>query len=135
MECDTRKGRKNTQLISRRDFARSSVAILGASAVAHAVAAPDGTVTTEAAALKIEKSTEIATILDERYITDDDIRSVIANAEKTGRKLYKQDSDHFLSKLRIDQTYFYVEYSRSGESAYRIHAAWAHRFVIMREPY
>jgi hypothetical protein len=107
---------------------------MGAYAIVDAAAAldePSG----DAKAIKLEKSAEIVTLLEERYITDDDIRSVIANAEKTGRKLYKQDSDHFLSKLRIGQTYFYVEYSTAGESVYKIHTAWAHRFVILREPY
>jgi hypothetical protein len=106
---------------------------MGAYAIADAAAideSPD-----EAKAVKIEKSAEIAALMDERHITDDDIRRVITNAEKTGRKLYKQDSDHFLSKLRTGQIYFYVEYSPAGESAYKIHAAWAHRFVILREPY
>ena len=133
-ESDRQKKRKASQLLSRRDFARGSAAVMGAYAVADAAAALTDP-TDEVKAIKIEKSAEIAALLDERYITDDDIRNVIANAEKTGRKLYKQDSDHFLSKLRIGQVYFYVEYSAAGESAYKIHAAWAHRFIILREPY
>jgi len=51
--------------------------------VAAALDEPSG----EAKAVKIEKSDLITALLDERYITDDDIRQVIANAEKTGRKL------------------------------------------------
>ncbi|MDR0311858.1 MAG: hypothetical protein LBJ21_09750 [Acidobacteriota bacterium] len=133
-ECHRRKNRKNQQLISRRDFAKGSAAVMGAYAVADAVAAldePSG----KAKSVKIEKSAEITALMDERHITDDDIRNVIAYAEETGRKLYKQNSDHFLSKRRMGQTYFYVEYSPAGESAYKIHAAWAHRFVILKEPY
>jgi hypothetical protein len=133
-EFDKQKIKKNSSLISRRDFARGSAAVMGAYAIADAAAALDEP-SDETKDVKIEKSAEITALLDARYITDGDIRYVIANAEKTGRKLYKQDSDHFLSKLRIGQTYFYVEYSKSGESTYKIHAAWAHRFVIMREPY
>ena len=131
---DRQEKRKNSPLISRRDFARGSAAVMGAYAIADAAAALEEP-SDEAKAIKIEKSAEIAARLDERYITDENIRDVIANAEKTGSKLYKQDSDHFLSKLRIGQTYFYVEYSPAGESTYRVHAAWAHRFVMLREPY
>ena len=131
---DRQEKRKNSPLISRRDFARGSAAVMGAYAIADAAAALEEP-SDEAKAIKIEKSAEIAARLDERYITDENIRDIIANAEKTGRKLYKQDSDHFLSKLRIGQTYFYVEYSPAGESTYRVHAAWAHRFVMLREPY
>jgi hypothetical protein len=133
-ESDGHEKRGNTPLLSRRDFARGSAAAMGAYAIADAAAALDEPAG-EAKAVKLEKSAEVAALLDERHITDDDIRNVIATAEKTGRKLYKQDSDHFLSKLRIGQTYFYVEYSPAGESAYKIHKAWAHRFIILREPY
>lgn len=133
-ECHRRKNRKKQSLISRRDFARGSAAVMGAYAVADAVAALDEP-SDKAKSLKIEKSAEITALMDERHITDDDIRNVITYAEDTGRKLYKQDSDHFLSKRRMGQTYFYVEYSPAGESAYKIHATWAHRFVILREPY
>ena len=133
-ERGRRKNRKKTPLLSRRDFARGSAAAMGVYAVAEAAAALEDA-PGKASAVKIEKSAEIATIMDERHITDDDIRNVITYAEDTGRKLYKQDSSHFLSKRRMGQTYFYVEYSPAGESTYEIHATWAHRFVMLREPY
>jgi len=132
-EYNSKKNKKTSPLLSRRDFALGTAAVVGVHTIAE-VAVP-GEPSNDAKAIKLEKSAEIAALLDARYITDDDIRQVIANAEKTGRKLYRQDSDHFLSKLRIGQTYFYVEYSPAGESAYKIHTAWAHRFVILREPY
>lgn len=139
-ESDRRKNRKTPTLLSRRDFARGSAAAMGAYAVAEVAAALDDPPDkakdeAKARAVKIEKSAEMTALMDERNITDDDIRNVIAYAEDTGRKLYKQDSDHFLSKRRLGQTYFYVEYSPAGESTYKIHATWAHRFVILREPY
>jgi hypothetical protein len=133
-EYDKQKKGGNSPLISRRDFARGSAAVMGTYAVAETAAALNEP-SDEAKKIKIEKSAEMTALMDERYITDDDIRNVITYAEENGRKLYKQDSDHFLSKRRIGQTYFYVEYSRAGESAYIIHAAWAHRFIILREPY
>jgi len=134
-ENDRHEKKENPPLLSRRDFARGSAAVMGAYAVADAAAAALNEPSDEAKALKFEKSAEVEALLEERYITDADIRRVIENAEKTGRKLYKQDSDHFLSKLRIGQTYFYVEYSPAGESTFRIHRAWTHRFTILREPY
>ena len=133
-EYDEQKSSENTQLISRRDFTRGSAAVMGVYAIADAAAAFNEP-SKEVKEIKLEKSAEIAALLDDRYISDNDIRQVIENAEKTGRKLYKQDSDHFLSKRRLGQTYFYVEYSPAGESTYKIHAAWAHGFVILREPY
>ena len=140
-EHDRQVGKKNSLIISRRDFARGSAIVMGGYAITDAAAALEESSnetiesSNETIEIKIEKSVEITALLDERYITDENIRDVIANAEKTGRKLYKQDSDHFLSKLRVGQTYFYVEYSPVGESIYRIHTAWAHRFVMLMEPY
>ena len=133
-ESNRRKNRKKTPLLTRRDFTRGSAAAMGAYAVAEvAVALDDPPDKTKA--VKIEKSAEIAALMDERHITDDDVRNVITYAEDTGRKLYKEDSDRFLSKRRMGQTYFYVEYSPAGESTYKVHATWAHRFVMLREPY
>ena len=133
-EFKRQKNKKNVPLLSRRDFARGSAAVMGAYAIADAAAALEEP-SNKTKEVKLEKSAEITALMEKRHIIDDDIRNVIANAEKTGRKLYKQDSDHFLSKLRIGQTYFYVEYSTAGESTYKIHTVWSHRFVIMREPY
>jgi hypothetical protein len=107
---------------------------MGAGAIAQTVAALDE-LPEEAKAVKIEKSDEIAALMQDRLISDDDLRSVIAKAEATGRKLYQPDSDHFLSKLRIGQVYFYVEYSKAGDSSYKVHATWEHRFIILKEPY
>jgi len=126
--------KKDNPLISRREFTKSSAAVLGAGAYAVASAADDE-LPEDAKKIKLEKSDAVKALLEERYILDDDIRRVIAKAEKTGRKLYRTDSDHFLSKLRIGQVYFYVEYSPAGESTYRIHTGWSHRFVMLREPY
>jgi len=128
------KNEKNSHL-SRRDFARGSATAMGVYAFAEVAAALDDP-PDQAKAIKIDKSAEITALMDERHITDDDIRNVISYAEDTGRKLYRQDSDHFLSKRRMGQTYFYVEYSTAGgDSTYKIHATWAHRFVMLREPY
>ena len=133
-EYDKQGNMKISPFISRRDFARGSAAVMGVYAIADAAAALNEP-SNEAKEIKLEKSAEIEALMEERYITDNDIRQVIENAEKTGRKLYKQDSGHFLSKRRIGQIYYYVEYSPAGESTYKIHATWAHRFVILREPY
>jgi len=122
------------QLISRRDFAHGAAAVMGAGAIAEAAAALDE-LPDEAQGIRLEKSAEVEALMVERIVSDDDIRKVIAKAEATGRKLYQPGSDHFLSKLRIGQVYFYVEYSKTGESSYKIHTTWAHRFIILKEPY
>lgn len=129
---EIQKTEKSVPLISRREFALGSVAMLGSHHFLQASPLPP--LSEEAKALKLDKSAEAKELLDARHILDDDIRRVIDNAEKTGRKLYTPENDHLLSKLRIDQTYFYVEYS-PVEGGYRIHTAYAHRFNILEEPY
>jgi hypothetical protein len=129
---DYLKPDKSPQLISRREFTLGSVALLGS--YAQAESAELTPLSPEAQALKLEKSKEVQELLDIRHITDDDLKRVVDNAEKTGKKLYRSDNNRLLSKLRIEDTYFYTEYSPIENGAFRIHAAYAHRFLIMKEP-
>jgi hypothetical protein len=115
--------------LSRRKFAIGSVAVLGAAVTEAGAATQVPSLSAEARAWHLEKTDEVADTLDERHILDEDLRRVIQNAEKTGEKLYQTDTDRFLSKLRVGDVTFYVEYSRI-EKGYRIHTAYSHRFVL-----
>ena len=85
-----------------------------------------------AKSLKLEIAGDVRSILDERHIVEEDVRRVIEHAESTGLKLYEPGTNRFLSKLRINQTLFYVEYS-PGKEAFRIHSSYAHRFTLEGE--
>ena len=123
---------KNTQLISRREFALGSVALLGSYSLAESAPLPP--LSDEAQSIKLEKTKEIQELLDIRHITDEDLKRVINHAEETGKKLYLPESNRLLSKLKIVDTYFYAEYSPIEDSVFRIHSAYAHRFLIAKEP-
>jgi hypothetical protein len=123
---------KSPQLISRREFTLGSVALLGSYSLAGSSPLPP--LSDEDQAIKLEKNQEIQELLDIRHITDDDLKRVIAHAEKTEKKLYLMDGNRFLSKLRILDTYFYAEYSLIEKNSFRIHSAYAHRFLIVKEP-
>jgi len=123
---------KRLPLISRREFALGSVVLLGSYSVAES--SPLRPLSAEAQTIKIEKSKEIQELLDIRHITDDDLKRVIDHAEITEKKLYLPESNRFLSKLQIANTYFYVEYSSIENGNFRVHAAYAHRFNILKEP-
>jgi hypothetical protein len=125
------KAAKHSHSISRREFALSSMAVLGAYSLMEADTLPP--LSEEAQALKIKKTDAVQTLMDTRHITDDDVKRVIDHAEKTGKKLYQPENDRFLSKLRVQKTYFYVEYSPI-ESGYGIHTVYAHRFLLEGEP-
>ena len=122
-ETGTAEPKEGLGPITRREFAIGSVAMIGAktaSVSAQSASAPP---------FKLEKTEEVRAILDERHIIDDDLIEVIKNAESTGEKLYKENSKIFLSKLRINEVYFYAEYSPI-EGGYRIHSAYTHRFTL-----
>jgi len=114
--------------ISRRDFAKGSMAVVGAySSLAQEQLPP---LTDAAKALKLDMSDEVKTLLDERHILEDDVRRVIEHAESTGLKLYQPGTQNFLSKLRIYQALFYVEYSPLEKNSYKVHTAYLHRFKL-----
>ena len=78
-------------------------------------------------ALSLEKSPEVAELLESRHILDDEVKMVIHQAEATGEKLYQPDANRFLAKLRIADATFYVEYSPAAENSYTVHTAYSHR--------
>jgi rRNA maturation endonuclease Nob1 len=105
------------------------VAVLGAAVTKAGAAVQIPPLSAEAQALRLEKTDAVADMLEERHILDEDVKRVIQNAESTGDKLYQTDTDHFLSKLRVGEVTFYVEYSRI-DKGYRIHTAYSHRFLL-----
>jgi hypothetical protein len=121
---------ESPHLLSRREFALGSVGMLGAYAVAGAQTVPP--LSPEAQAMKLEIGDMVRAQMETRHVLDDDVKRVIDHAEKTGEKLYQQDSRIFLSKLRMNEVYFYVEYS-SIEGGYKVYSAYAHRFLLTQD--
>jgi len=83
--------------------------------------------------LKLEKSIEVAEVLDCRHILDDEMKMVIHDAESTGEKLYQPEGDRFLAKKRIGEVTYYVEYSIGGKNTYIVHTAYSHRAEVKEE--
>ena len=121
---------ENSKTISRREFAMESVAMIGA--YSSLSQEPPEPLSAAANALKLDIPDDIKALMDERHILEEDLRRVIEHAEKTGLKLYQPGTDNFLSKLRIYQAMFYVEYSPVKDT-YRIHTAYSHRFKLGEE--
>jgi hypothetical protein len=117
--------------ISRREFALGSVALLGSYSFAETPKLPP--LSPEAQAWKLEKVGDAGDLMDARHILEEDARRVIDHAEKTGEKLYEPGTDRILSKLRVREAYFYVEYSPIS-GGFRIHAAYTHRFLLAGDP-
>jgi hypothetical protein len=117
--------------ITRREFALGSMALLGTYSLAETQKLPP--LSPEAQAWKLEKVGDVGDLMDARHILDDDVKRVIDHAEKTGEKLYEPGTKRLLSKLRVQQAYFYVEYSPIPEG-FQIHAAYTHRFLLEGDP-
>ena len=81
-------------------------------------------------ALKLNKGAEVSKLLDDRHITDDEIKMAISDAEKSGQKLCRKDNDHLLASKTIEKVTFTVEYSPSGDKTYTVHTAYAHRVKV-----
>jgi hypothetical protein len=116
--------------MTRREFAIGSMSLLSAYALAEDTQVPP--LSPEAQALKLEKSQDVQDLLVARQILDEDLKRVIEHAERTADKLYQPGTKLFLSKLRVKEAYFYVEYEPVGP-AYRVHTAYSHRFVLGEE--
>ncbi len=116
--------------ISRRQFAKGSMAVIGA--YSSFSQEPPEPLSPEAKALKLEIPDDVKALLEDRHILEEDIRRVIDNAEKTGLKLYEPGTQNFLSKLRINEAMFYVEYA-SEKEGYKIRSAYTHRFKMEGE--
>jgi hypothetical protein len=127
MTDEDKKQPQGPRAISRRDFALGSVGILGAYSIAESAPLPP--LSAEAQSVKLEKSGLVQDLMVARHILDDDLKRVIDHAERTGEKLYQPGTSRFLSKLRVKEAYFYVEYEPVADG-YRVHTAYSHRFLL-----
>jgi len=127
MSEEDKKGSKSPRSISRREFAIGSMGLISAYSLAEEIEIPP--LSAEAQALKLEKTQDVQDLMEARHILDEDLKRVIDHAERSGEKLYQPGTSFFLSKLRVKEAYFYVEYEPVKE-AYRIHAAYSHRFLL-----
>jgi hypothetical protein len=109
--------------ISRRQFAIGSMAVIGSAPGALSGIAADES------PFKLEISESVRQLMVDRHILPSDLTQVIEYAEKTGDKLYQQDNDRFLAKLKMNTVYFYAEYS-PVEGGYQIHNTYSHRFTL-----
>jgi len=72
---------------------------------------------------------EVGSLLEERLILKADIRAVIEQAEKTGKKILLSDKKRYAAHLKPGIITYWVEYSPEGKG-YRIHNAYSHRLSI-----
>lgn len=77
-------------------------------------------------------SGDMLVLLEERGILESDVQAVIASAESGGAKLYSEDGERFIGKLKSGNFTAYAEYSVT-DSGYQLHNAYSHRIGIASE--
>ena len=82
--------------------------------------------------IKLQVGDEVKKRLEERHISEDEIKQVIDFAETKGEKLYQPDANRYLAKNRLGEVTIYVEYS-TDENGYIVHTAYSHRSKVGKE--
>lgn len=82
--------------------------------------------------LKLQVGDEVKQLLEERHISEDEVKKVIDFAETESEKLYQPEANRYLARSRLNEVTVYVEYS-IDEKGYIIHTAYSHRSKIGKE--
>ncbi len=72
---------------------------------------------------------DVRALLEDRLITEQTIRRVIAEAESTGRRLVRPADGHLFASLRPGIVTYWVEYQKRG-GGYEVFNAYSHRVDI-----
>jgi len=78
----------------------------------------------------LDMKDEVRRRIDDRRILEDDIRKVIDNAEKSGKRLRNTGTGQFLAYLQSDNVTFWVEYTLANDG-FTVHNAYCHRMKIV----
>ncbi|MEZ4600851.1 MAG: 4Fe-4S dicluster domain-containing protein [Syntrophotaleaceae bacterium] len=79
--------------------------------------------------IKLYIEPEVMRSIDSRRILENDLRQVIAQAEKTGRRLFNKEMNCFRANSKLGNTTFWVDY-RAEQDGFRVLKAFSHRMVI-----
>jgi glutamate synthase (NADPH) small chain len=80
-------------------------------------------------AIELITTPEVEQVMEQRMITAEDIRQVIAHAESTGEKMEDPTAGRFLATYRPAVVSYWVEYSIQGK-AFAVHNAYSHRMKV-----
>jgi len=80
---------------------------------------------------KLQKTDHAKEAMELMHISDEQVKMVINHGETTGEKLYQQEEERFLAKMRIEEATICVEYSPMEEKdTYKIHTAYAYKATV-----
>jgi hypothetical protein len=82
--------------------------------------------------LQLSISPEVQARLEARLILVEDLQRVLEHAERTGRKMRRAETGHFLASYKPTAVTYWVEYSREGD-VFVIHNAYSHRMEVVSD--
>jgi hypothetical protein len=83
-----------------------------------------------AAEMTLVMTDEVRRRIDSRRILEEDIRTVIEDAERSGRRLKNEQTGRYLAYHKTDNVTFWVEYV-PGDEGVTVHNAYCHRMNIV----
>ncbi len=87
----------------------------------------------EPQSMSLQLSEEVAARVDGRLILEDDIRQVIAYAERTGNRFRNPKTGHYLAYYKPANVTYWVEYT-PAETGFTVYNAYSHRMEIVMQP-
>ncbi|MDR3518179.1 MAG: FAD-dependent oxidoreductase [Azospirillaceae bacterium] len=78
-------------------------------------------------------SPEVAALAERRLILRDEIRAVIASAEKTGEKIVDTATGHLFASRRLASVTYWVEYT-ADRGGFTVYSLYSHRMQLGMEP-
>jgi glutamate synthase (NADPH/NADH) small chain len=82
--------------------------------------------------ITLNMSDDVAALMENRLILADDVRQVIAHAERTNGWLLNPETGHRLAHYRPATVTYWVEYTPEGD-AYTVFNAYSHRMDVAEE--
>ena len=81
--------------------------------------------------IKLQKTEHAKEAMELMDISDEQVKMVINHGETTGEKLYQQEGERFLTKMRIEEATICVEYCPMEEKdLFKIHTAYAYKAKV-----
>jgi hypothetical protein len=68
--------------------------------------------------------------VEDRLILVEDMQKVIENAERTGKRMFNNSTQHYLAYFKPASVTYWVEYAPQADGSFLVHKAYSHRMEI-----
>lgn len=68
--------------------------------------------------------------VEDRLILVEDMQKVIENAERTGKRMFNNSTQHYLAYFKPASVTYWVEYTPQADGSFLVHKAYSHRMEI-----